>query len=114
VFAQVDAGKAVKTFAIARLRFRTAILRLPQFGRIPSGSNSSPSLTVGVPILIRRIRRSLTRGVVLSCIRLVDDEKLVLEEAARSVGPIPTKATHGSLAWRPPMPAEMINESTVA
>lgn len=43
-----------------------------------------------------------------------DDEKLVLEEAARSVGRIPTKRTDGSLAWMPLLPAETINESIIA
>lgn len=43
-----------------------------------------------------------------------DDENLVLEEAARSVGRIPTKKPDGSLAWAPLLPAETINESIVA
>jgi hypothetical protein len=43
-----------------------------------------------------------------------DDEKLVLEEAARSVGRIPTKKPDGSLAWAPLLPAATINESVIA
>ncbi len=42
-----------------------------------------------------------------------DEEKLVLEEAARSVGRIPTKCADGSLAWLPLLPAETINQSIV-
>ncbi len=42
------------------------------------------------------------------------DAKLVLEEAARSVGRIPTKLADGSLAWKPLLPSDTINESIVA
>lgn len=43
-----------------------------------------------------------------------DDERLVLEEAARSVGRIPTKRADGALVWAPLLLAETINESIVA
>jgi hypothetical protein len=43
-----------------------------------------------------------------------DEEKLVLEEAARSVGRIPTKRADGSLAWTPLLAPETINESIIA
>jgi len=42
------------------------------------------------------------------------DERVVLEEAARSVGRIATKATDGSLAWAPLLPPETLNESVIA
>jgi hypothetical protein len=38
-----------------------------------------------------------------------DEEKLVLEEAARSVGRIPTKRADGSLAWMPLLSAETMH-----
>lgn len=43
-----------------------------------------------------------------------DDEKLVLEEAARSVGRIPTKRPDGSLTWTPLLAPETLNESIIA
>lgn len=43
-----------------------------------------------------------------------DDEKVVLEEAARTVGRIPMKLSDGSLDWRPLLPAETINTSIIA
>jgi hypothetical protein len=43
-----------------------------------------------------------------------DDEKLVLEDAARSVGRVPTKSADDSLAWAPLLPAATINESIIA
>jgi len=43
-----------------------------------------------------------------------DEERLVLEAAAQSVGRIPTKRPDGSLAWAPLLPAETINESVIA
>ena len=43
-----------------------------------------------------------------------DEERLVLEAAAQSVGRIPTKRPDGSLAWAPLLPVETINDSVVA
>jgi hypothetical protein len=43
-----------------------------------------------------------------------DEERMALEEAARSVGRIPTKLADGSLAWTSLLPAETINASVIA
>jgi hypothetical protein len=43
-----------------------------------------------------------------------DEEKQLMEEAARSVGRIPTKRPDGSLAWAPLLAPETINNSIVA
>lgn len=42
------------------------------------------------------------------------DEQLVIEEASRSVGRIPTKRADGSVAWLPLIEPEMVNNNVVA
>jgi hypothetical protein len=42
-----------------------------------------------------------------------DEEKLVLEEASRSVGRIPQKRADGSLHWAPLLPADTVNQSII-
>lgn len=67
-----------------------------------------------IDFLLSHLRDRTSQEIATFYGSATDEEKSVLEEAARSVGRIPTKRTDGSLEWSPLLPAETINESIIA
>jgi hypothetical protein len=67
-----------------------------------------------IDFLLSHLRDRTPQEISVFYNSATDNEKLVLEEAARSVGRIPTKKPDGSLAWAPVLPAETINGSIIA
>ena len=67
-----------------------------------------------IDFLLSHLRERTSQEIAVFYSAATDDEKLVLEEAARSVGRIPTKKPDGSLAWTPLLPSEAINKSMIA
>ncbi len=67
-----------------------------------------------IDFLLSHLRDRTPHEIAVFYNSATDDERLVLEEAARNVRRIPTKKPDGWLAWVPLLPAETINESVVA
>jgi hypothetical protein len=67
-----------------------------------------------IDFLLSHLRDRSPQEIAVFYNSATDGERLVLEEAARSVGRIPTKAADGSLAWAPLLRAATINESISA
>jgi hypothetical protein len=67
-----------------------------------------------IDFLLSHLRDRSPQEIAVFYNSATDGERLVLEEAARSVGRIPTKAADGSLAWAPLLRAATINESIIA
>jgi hypothetical protein len=66
-----------------------------------------------IDFLLSHLRDRTPQEIAVFYNSATDDERLVLEEAARSVGRIPTRGADGSLVWAPLLPAETINESII-
>jgi hypothetical protein len=67
-----------------------------------------------IDFLLSRLRDRSPQEIAVFYNSANDDERLALEEAAQSVGRVPTKGADGSLVWTPLLPAETINESIIA
>lgn len=66
-----------------------------------------------IDLLLSHLRGFTAQEIAIFYGSATDDEKIVLEEAARSVGRIPTK-TEAGLVWAPLLPAETINDAVIA
>jgi hypothetical protein len=67
-----------------------------------------------IDFLLSHLRDRTPQEIAVFYNSATDEEKLVLEAAAQSVGRIPTKTADGGLVWAPLLPAETINESIIA
>jgi hypothetical protein len=103
--------KAITDLQTPRLAGLDADVASHRAALIPASTQKPTDRQVDFLLSHLKDRTSTEIGVFYNS--ATDDEKLVLEEAARSVGRIPTKRADGSLAWAPLAP-ETINESIIA
>lgn len=105
-------SKAIDALKTPRLAGLDADVAAHRAALIPA--NAQKPTDRQIDFLLSHLRDRTPLEIATFYDSATDDEKLVLEEAARSVGRIPTKMQDGSLGWKPLLPAETINESIVA
>jgi hypothetical protein len=103
--------KAITELQTPRLAGLDADVAAHRSALIPA-STQKPS-DRRVDFLLSHLRDRTSVEIATFYNSATDDEKMVLEEAARSVGRIPTKRADGSLAWTPLLPPDTINQAII-
>jgi len=106
------AVKAIADVSTTRLAGLDADVAAHRTALLPASGDKPDARRID--FLLSHLRDRTAQEIAVFYSSATADEKLVLEEAARSVGRIPTKSADGALEWAPLLPAATINESIVA
>lgn len=106
------AVKAISDVSTPRLAGLDADVAAHRTALLPASTEKIDNRRID--FLLSHLRDRTANEIAVYYSSATDEERLVLEAAAQSVGRIPTKNVDGSLAWTPLLPAATINESVIA
>ncbi len=106
------AVKAIDALKTPRLAGLDANIAADRAALLPA--NTQKPTDRQIDFLLSRVQDRTANEIAVLYNASTDAERLVFEEAARSVGRIPTKQPDGSLVMLPLLPAEILNESQMA